>query len=237
MRQGFSAAAAAAQVLDPSSPPVIEATEKTVPKTIDNFQTRGLLKAATALDADACLERIETTLAACGVVQTWDDLLVPVLIELGSRWENTGQGVEAEHLFAEMTSRAFARLVGPIDEPANSRPVILASAAHELHTLPLHAVAAGLWELNISAHLLGARTPTDSLAITCSRIGPAAVLVWSQSRGTAEYELWEQLPNQRPTTARLAAGPGWVEELPPGVERVSTLGSALSLISAAVGVR
>ena len=195
---------------------------------------RGLARAAMSLDSAACLDIVRDTLDRRGVVWTWDNLLAPVLVGVGRRWENTGRGVEVEHLLSESVMAALSGVVARLRTPVNPRPVLLACSDEEMHSLPLFAVAAALSERRIGARVLGARVPNDALVAAIRRTGPAAVLVWSYVGSTGDPEQLAALPALRPAPVVLAAGPGWTHPLPPGVSAVSDLVDAVARIGHAV---
>ncbi len=197
---------------------------------------RGLARAAMSLDSTASTELVRDSLDRRGVVWTWDHLLAPVLVGVGRRWENTGRGVEVEHLLSESIVAALAGVVARLHSPVNPRPVLLACADEEMHSLPLFAVAAALAERRIGARVLGARVPHDALVAAIRRTGPAAVLVWSYAPATGDPTQLADLPAVRPAPVVLAAGPGWGPELPAGVGRVSDLVDAVARIGHAVSV-
>ena len=70
---------------------------------------RGLARAAMSLDSIACGQIVRDSLDRRGVVWTWDNLLIPVLVGVGRRWENTGKGVEVEHVLSESRHRRALR--------------------------------------------------------------------------------------------------------------------------------
>jgi hypothetical protein len=196
---------------------------------------RGLARAAASLDPHACADAVRESVERRGVVWTWDHLLVPVLVGIGRRWERTGLGVEVEHVLSEAVISALSGVTGRVRHPVNARPVLLACAAEEMHTLPLFAVAAGLAERRISSRVLGARVPHDALVAAIRRTGPAAVLVWSNLPATGNVAVLADLPSLRPAPTVLAAGPGWSGPLPDGVAAVSDLVEAITRISRAAG--
>jgi DNA-binding transcriptional MerR regulator len=197
---------------------------------------RGLARAAMSLDSIACGQIVRDSLDRRGVVWTWDNLLVPVLIGVGRRWENTGKGVEVEHVLSESVTAALSGVVTKLSGAVNPRPVMLACADDEMHSLPLFAVSAALAERRIAARVLGARVPHDALVAAIRRTGPSAVLVWAYLPTERGAETLAELPVLRPAPVVLAAGPGWGPTLPPGVTRVTDLVDAVSRISHAVGV-
>lgn len=195
---------------------------------------RGLARAAMSLDSAACLDIVRDTLDRRGVVWTWDNLLAPVLVGVGRRWENTGRGVEVEHLLSESIMAALSGVVARLRTPVNPRPVLLSCSDEEMHSLPLFAVAAALSERRIGARVLGARVPNDALVTAIRRTGPAAVLVWSYVESTGDPEQLAALPALRPAPVVLAAGPGWTHPLPAGVTAVTDLVDAVARIGHAV---
>jgi len=198
-------------------------------------ETRGLARAAMALDARTLRAAIERSILRQGVIATWDDLLRPVLVAVGERWAATGEGVEVEHLLTETAFGVFRSGPGA-PEPANGRPVLLACAPAEQHSLPLSALAAALAESAIGVRLLGGALPAAPLVAAVRRTGPAALLVWAQMAEHADVTVLEQVPLLRPPVAVLAAGAGWAGlPLPARVTYVTDLSAAVALVGRAVG--
>lgn len=196
---------------------------------------RSLNRAAATLDASGCDQVISNSLESHGVVWTWENVLIPVLVTLGEKWEQTGEGVEQEHLIAESVTGLFRNRANAVSEPENARPVLLACAPHELHTIPMYAIAAGLAEQNIACRILGARMPAEALATAAKKIGPSAIVVWSQSQGTADVTIWEAVEPMRPAPLLMSAGPGWTSELPDGVVKSQDFTGTLIALAAASG--
>ncbi|WP_089154685.1 MerR family transcriptional regulator [Micromonospora sp. NBS 11-29] len=196
---------------------------------------RGLARAAMRLDSVAIGRTIADSLAADGVVTTWEGLLRPVLAGIGERHVATAGLIEVEHLMSRCVSEAFASVART--HPAAGPPRILLSCAdEEQHSLPLEALAAALAEAGVSYRMLGARVPVPALVEAVNRTGPAAVVLWSHTRATADpHQLSALLAVPRRPLLVLAAGPGWrADSLPAGVVRPVDLAEALSL---AVAVR
>jgi hypothetical protein len=194
---------------------------------------RGLARAAMSLDGIACREIVRESLDRRGVIWTWDNLLVPVLVGVGRKWQDTGRGVEVEHVLSESVMSALSGVISQLRTPVNRRPVLLSCAAEEMHSLPLFAVSAALAERRIGARVLGARMPHEALVAAIRRTGPAAVLVWSYTEGTGRSEHLADLPVMRPAPVVLAAGPGWSRPLPPGVAHATDLVDAVTRLTRA----
>ncbi len=199
-------------------------------------QVRGLARAAMSLDSMACIDIVRETIERRGVVWTWDQLILPVLVGVGRRWETTGTGIEVEHLLSESITAALTGVVSKLRAPVNPRPVLLACGPTEMHSLPLFAVSAALSERRIGARVLGARMPHDALVAAVRRTGPSAVLLWAHAGVSASTDALAELPTMRPAPTLIVAGPGWTDPLPPGAQHVSDLVGAVALIAHAVGV-
>ncbi|MEU7850998.1 MerR family transcriptional regulator [Micromonospora parva] len=194
---------------------------------------RGLARAAMRLDAAAISETIAHALAADGVVATWDGLLRPVLAGIGERHAATSGLIEVEHLMSRCVSEALAA-ASWAKVPTGPARILLSCADEEQHTLPLEALAAALAEAGVGYRMLGARVPVAALVEAVNRTGPAAVVLWSQTRATADpAQLSALLAAPRRPLLVLAAGPGWrADTLPAGVVRPVDLAEAVSLSAA-----
>jgi MerR family transcriptional regulator, light-induced transcriptional regulator len=202
-------------------------------------RARGLGRAALAMDPVAVRRIVEESIGTDGVVATWDDVARPVLSAVGQRWAASGRGVEVEHLLSECLISVFNARANATDgaEPAprTTRPVLLAGMPSELHVVPLAVLAAVLVESGIGCRSLGPALPAAALAAAVRRTLPAAVVLWSQLRPTADVSVLEALPVTRPRFLTFVAGPGWAGvPLPSGVSWLASLAAARERIAAAV---
>lgn len=192
---------------------------------------RGLARAAMALDSHSCQRTVQASLASRGAIPTWEELIRPVMSAIGERWADTGRGVEVEHSFSVVVGGALAAHAAELARPRNSRPVLLASVPDELHDLPLLALHAGLSDVGIRSHVIGARTPQAALDDAITRLGPPVVFLWSQMGAPAV----PRIPSVRPAPVVLVGGPGW-PELPEEVVVTGDLASAVGAVRAAMGL-
>ena len=197
-------------------------------------QMRGLARAAMTLDADAVTETLQHAVVRDGVVATWDNMLRPLLVAIGQRWEHTGEGVDVEHLLTECATRVLHRQPLATGSDAGPRPALLACVPDDQHALPLLVLAAALGERHVGCLLLGAATPLDAMRDAVRRCGPAAVVLWSQSRETADIAAFESVPRLRPPSTLIAAGQGWPAAPPPNVIYAGNLRQGIDLITTAV---
>ncbi len=197
---------------------------------------RGLARAALAMDGTLMDEIIRASLAQDGVIGTWQGMLVPVLSGIGTRFEHSGDCIEAEHLLSSVTLAALASLQPAATGRADHRAVLLACAEREEHSLPLYALAAALAEGGVSSRMLGAALPYAALVAAVRRTGPAAVFLWSQVAETGDPAALPDLRPRRPGARLVLGGPGWpADGLPVGSRLVSSLPEAVAEVSAALG--
>ncbi|RKE18468.1 MerR family transcriptional regulator [Streptomyces sp. TLI_171] len=215
-------------------------------------EVRGLARAARRLDGPEVARILRDGVERFGAVAAWTDLMAPALRAAGRRWAAGGgeRYVEVEHLLSWHVSGALRRVAEPgagpgSAPPAAGPPVLLAAMPGEQHTLPLEAVAAALAELGLPYRMFGPALPADALAGAVRRTGPAAVLLWSQTRATADPAPARAVPaaarggrGARTRPALLTAGPGWTAATrPPDALMPRDLPGALALLAGALGSR
>lgn len=225
--EGVPSAEAARRVLstDPAAPvpgPRAPAPDP-VPRPTDAVPTRGrehtptlrgVARAAMRMDSDLVEHLLQTAVERYGTVAAWEDLAMPLLYGMGRRWEDTRRYVEVEHLLSWSVSSVLRRVPPPPARPGpRVRPVVLACVPHEMHSLPVEALAASLREAGLAHRVLGPCTPTDATVRTVARIGPRAVVLWCHTGG--EHDTETLVATARATvsaperTALYTAGPGW----------------------------
>ncbi|GII82917.1 MerR family transcriptional regulator [Sphaerisporangium siamense] len=195
-----------------------------------------LARAALNLDVQAVAQGLEAALDGHGVAWTWERLALPVFDAIMRRQAGTGAGVEIEHMFSERLLSALSHRTGRPAGPAHPRPILLACAQDEQHSLPVYALAATLTTtLALETRVLGPRTPHAALGDAMRRLGPLAVFVWSQLRETGDPAPLGTLPALRPASRVLVGGPGWWPGLPAGVTHVRSLREAVAEVHATLG--
>ena len=208
---GVSPAEAAQRALayDTSSSP--EAISETLAREfeIKSDLVETIIRAARALDRSFVEDVIRSEMTGRGVVNTWNEVMVPLLIALGEEWAGQGTGIETEHLVSEIIKRSLQENIRSVEKPINSRPVLLACIGEELHSLPLYALAAALSERDVAIQFLGARTPIEAISAVVKRSAPPAIFLWAQLNKNGDQEALEQMPAIRPAPRIVLGGPGW----------------------------
>lgn len=179
-------------------------------------ECRGLARAAVRLDAPAVEDLLAATLAELGLLTAWEEVIAPTLHAVGRKWASAGERyVEVEHLLSWHVSSALRR-IRPAPERLPAPPVLLACAPGEQHSLPMEALTAALGERALPVRMFGPALPSDALHEAVRRTGPRAVVLWAQSRTTADASLARSVAGiewgprgARGHSALLLAGPGW----------------------------
>jgi MerR family transcriptional regulator, light-induced transcriptional regulator len=202
-------------------------------------ECRGLARAAVRLDSAEVARMLRAVVDELGPVTAWTEVMMPALSAAGRKWAADGERyVEVEHLLSWHVSNALRRVA---DRPGTVRegpPVLLAGMPAELHTLPLEAVAAALAERGLPFLMFGPAVPPQALLEAVRRTGPAAVMLWSQARQTADRALARRAAEtawggrgSRTRPVVLAAGPGWAgASSPQGALRPGDLRRAVDLL-------
>ena len=194
-----------------------------------------LLKAARVYDRSYIENTLRDQINKQGIINTWNELIVPVLIAVGNEWAELGTGIEIEHLLTEIITRLMQSSNQTPDLPINSRPVLLACIGEEMHTLALYTLGAALAERNIQSQFLGARTPISAVGAVVKKSAPPAVFLWAQLAKNGKCEVIGDIPKIRPAPRIIIGGPGWRKSSRKSVVRVDCLDSAITEITRAVG--
>lgn len=200
---------------------------------------RRLSTAALAMDVGAVQHMLADTITELGVLSAWTGVVEPVLSALGARWRGASAGAEVEYLLAECVFGALVRATPVLDDPRNTRPVLLGCVPEERDSMPMYALAASLAGRRIGAQLFGVPLPAEVLAVAVRRSAPAAVVLWAHRRGVADARLFARVSRGRPRSRLFACGPGWdPANLPDKVELLTDLpGAADRLEHVLVGGR
>ncbi|MFE6055566.1 MerR family transcriptional regulator [Kitasatospora sp. NPDC056446] len=206
-------------------------------------ECRGLARAAVRLDAPEVARILSGAVRTLGVIDAWTEVMMPALRAAGRTWAADGeQYVEVEHLLSWHVSTVLRCVAVEAVTARPVPPVLLAATPAELHTLPLEATAAALTERALPFRMLGAAVPPRALLDAVHRLGPGAVMIWSQDQRTADSGLVRQVVGStwgprgsRGRATVVAAGPGWARNRPSaGTAGPRTLADAVDLLEQAV---
>ena len=137
-----------------------------------------ILDSAMAFDSDAVREHLQYAVADLGIERTIQSVVLPVLREIGSRWEAGRCDVANEHLASQEVRSWLGAQTGSRARSPRP-PIVLACGPRDLHTIGLEAFSVLLNRRGWRCRVLGAHTPTGSLVATARFCGGRAVVVSS----------------------------------------------------------
>ena len=187
-----------------------------------------LVDAAYRMDAGVLLDRLRSSIAAHGVVVTWEQLCRPAFAQIEVR-QSRGEGcIDVEHLLSWAVAAGLHQVTGP--SSGDPVPLLLTCVEDDLHTLPLEALRAALAERERPAQMLGP-VPSDALVAAIDRRSAATtVVIWAQHDGAHTSMLQRAV---RAGARVFAAGPGWTgTRLPDKVALLTDLDSAVRTLTA-----
>jgi DNA-binding transcriptional MerR regulator len=220
--QGWSVSAAAASVTSERAPSrlgLVEAPEASArsDRSTDPSTTRArelLARAVRAYDASEAEAVLDESIARLGVAYALEDVVMPVLRDLGEGWREDPSLISAEHFATNSLRPRLMRIVTSA-RTANAPRCIAAAPEGEDHELGVLAAAAVAADLGFLVTYLGASTPTVALERSVATLRPDVVLVGAVT-ARAGHEFVAAPPSLG--TARLVVGgPGFAgleDELP-----------------------
>lgn len=173
---GMSPSEATKLVLDEQTKE-LDSAAMTAPITDDAFgPIRAAIIAAIEMVDIRRLERELDRATALGTATTIvDQVLRPVMVEVGDAWHAGTMSVAQEHLATEAMTSVGRRLLALVQPDGDARMVVLGAFADDEHAFPMlslgiHAAAWG-WRVV----LLGARTPPAAIKHVVAAMRPALI--------------------------------------------------------------
>ncbi|NOJ82526.1 MerR family transcriptional regulator [Myxococcus xanthus] len=150
-----------------------------------------VLAAAQAYDQPRVSDVLDEVLATLPPLKAFDEVLAPLLCDVGERWEAGTLTVAQEHLVSQMVR---ARLVSLLHAAplGRHRHGVLACFPEEEHEMGLLGAALRLRHLGVRVTLLGQRVPAEDLGRAVLALRPDFVglsAVASRSAGSFEDTL------------------------------------------------
>jgi len=138
-----------------------------------------ILDAAEILDASSIRARLDEAAATLGLAACIDEVLLPAMRQIGVWWAVGHCDVVQERMATEAVRAWLDRWSAFAPTPAHTRPILLACGPSDLHTIGLEATAVMLRYQGWPCRVLGARTPTATLATAARATVVAGVVVVS----------------------------------------------------------
>jgi MerR family transcriptional regulator, light-induced transcriptional regulator len=180
-------------------------------------------RAIHSFDGAAAETVLDESFARFGVAFTLEDVVMPVLRELGEGWEHDPALIASEH-FATNTLRPRLQRLLHVARSA-AAPVCLAAApAEEDHELGVLAAAAVAADQGFRVTYLGSRTPVAALERSAATLRPDVVLIGAINAKAARRFL-DELPDLS-GACLIVGGPGFTDStdrLPEGARHAGSI--------------
>jgi DNA-binding transcriptional MerR regulator len=244
--QGWNVGAAAASVTAERSPSRLElvpdlegSDERAAPagSGVDPTTARAvaaLAAAVRAYDAGAAEAVIDASFARLGVAFALEDVVMPMLRDLGEGWQEDPSLIAAEHFATNSLRPRLMRIVTSARSVAAPSCVAAAPEGedHELGVLAAAAVAA---DLGFRVIYLGARTPVAALERSVMTLRPDVVLVGAVTARAGRA--FVDAPPELGPARLVVGGPGFAGlagELPDGAGHAGALRELRSVLQQAL---
>ncbi|WP_426756981.1 MerR family transcriptional regulator [Myxococcus sp. Y35] len=147
-----------------------------------------VLTAAQAYDQPAVSEVLDEVLAALPPLKACEEVLAPLLCDVGERWQAGTLTVAQEHLVSQMVRARLVSLLHAAPQ-GRHRHAVLACFPDEEHEMGLLGAALRLRHLGARVTLLGQRVPASDLGRAVEALRPDVVGLSSvMNRGEASFE-------------------------------------------------
>ena len=138
-----------------------------------------VLEAAERLDTASIRARLDEAAARLGLAACIDEVLLPAMRQVGVWWAVGHCDVVQERMATEAVRAWLDRRAAYAPAPTRPRPILLACGPSDLHTIGLESAAVLLRYQGWPCRVLGARTPTVTLATAARASAVAGVIVVS----------------------------------------------------------
>ena len=136
-----------------------------------------LLSATDTLDDRQIGATLDRGLHAFGLARTLDEVLLPSMREIGTRWSAGQCTADEEHLASGAVLSWLRRRADEAPPPRHERPVVLTCGPLDQHTIALDAFEVLLRYDRFDCRNLGAQTPVASLRAAVDDCSAQAVIL------------------------------------------------------------
>lgn len=163
----------------------------------------GVLLKAEKLDGAGIDKLLDTGWQQLGPHATLEHVVLPLLVQIGERWQAGRLGIHHEHLFSGRVTSFLCRQWQPRSDAAAGPTIVLATPPGEEHELGLHVAATFLAMDGARIVFLGQNTPAHAIVEAYHRTGADAVALSVSVRYHREMtasvvnEILLSLPPQR----------------------------------------
>lgn len=171
-------------------------------------ECRTVIEAVETFDADR-LEAEVRRLSLKHDLRTFvEQLVVPVLVEVGSRWHSGEMGIAQEHLASGVFSRSLQHMLEGSAADRNAPAIVVATPSGHRHEIGAMIAAALAGSEGWRVLFLGADLPAEEIARTATEVDARAValsLVYGLDGAPTKEEL-RRLRSELPPSVEILVG-------------------------------
>jgi hypothetical protein len=138
-----------------------------------------VLLASVAEDPAALRAHLDAAVAALGLGRCIDDVLLPTMREIGTRWQHGLFGIDSERLTTEAVRGWLEVVALDAPQPSPNATLLLACGPSDRHSIALEALGLLLRYQQQPCRMLGPRTSTRALAVAVAANKPIGIVLVS----------------------------------------------------------
>ena len=148
----------------------------------DDQQLDFIIRYMVAFDEGGIVDTLEELFQEKGMVATYTDVLIPLLVRVGNLWQVGAISVAQEHFFSNILREFILLKTNQLKTVEGSPRVVLFLHENEMHELGLLMTQYFLKEQGINCFYLGAKVPTADLKKCVQTVNPHFLLTSFVSR-------------------------------------------------------
>jgi len=182
-------------------------------------------RAIRGFDVTGSETTLDASLARLGVAHTLEDVVMPVMRDLGEGWQEDPTLIAVEHFATNTLRPRLQRLL--VGARRASAPTCIAAAPEgEDHELGVLAAAAVASDQGFAVTYLGSRTPNAALERSVDALRPDLILIGAVAAGHAQR--FVAAPPAIDTTRLVLGGPGFAGIDPSMLPAGATVAASLT---------
>jgi len=107
----------------------------------------------------------------------YENILKPILYEIGILWQNNAIDIGTEHVCSNMANKTIHTLTRPVKQGNNSGPIMICTPDGELHNIACNMIESILLEKGFNVSNISPSVPSDSVITHMKESNPALVLL------------------------------------------------------------
>lgn len=188
---------------------VLSETPTTAPNQLRSNELRDTIMEAIASDDMARFEYlVGATLTSLSPLKATEDVIAPVLVNIGDLWRAGEIGIDQEHAFSVAVKRQLTLAIAYLSASANGPGVVFSTLTDEHHELGALMACYVATSERLNCHYLGPNTPATDLAAAAKRLNADAIalsLVLIRDQAQVESDL-RTLAEKKPAKTKIILG-------------------------------